>query len=231
MYLTSNLKSGRDAAVNLVNELQVSAEKDDVLTVLRKTKRLASKLGRKDIAEWLQAEQGGYFSGQSVPEYRLVGTTLAYNTNGFIPAGYGQLVRGIEHLPASNLTCPMPVKDSIGTILSWIEGEDKGNGIFYPIPEGSDCSRAIRSRFRFNPMIEHQITFLVHLNACQIKAIPEGIKDKVLDWACALETAGVNGDGLSFSAKEKEIAHTIIFNINNSHVEQLSNSGTNLKGN
>jgi hypothetical protein len=27
-----------------VNELQVSAEQDDVLTVLRKTKRLASKL-------------------------------------------------------------------------------------------------------------------------------------------------------------------------------------------
>jgi hypothetical protein len=231
MYLNSNPQSGRDAAVNLINELQVSAEKDDVLTVLRKTKRLASKLGRKDIAEWLHAEQDGYASGQSVPEYRMIGNTLAYNTNGFIPAGYGQLVRGIEHLPASDLTCPVAVRDSIGTILSWIEGESKGNGTFYAIPEGSDRSRAIRSRFRFNPIIEHQITFLLHFNCAQIKAIPEGIKDKVLDWACALETAGVNGDGLSFSTKEKEIAHTIIFNIDNSHIEQLNNLGTNLKGN
>ena len=32
--------------MNLVNELQVSAENDDVLTVLRKTMRLASKLNR-----------------------------------------------------------------------------------------------------------------------------------------------------------------------------------------
>jgi hypothetical protein len=43
--------------MNLVDELQVSAESDDVLTVLRKAKKLASKLERNDIAEWLEAEQ------------------------------------------------------------------------------------------------------------------------------------------------------------------------------
>src|SRR5690348_10915089 len=82
------------ANVNLVNELQVSAERDDVLTVLRKTKWLASKLDRQDIAEWLQAEQGGYRDDQPVPEYRKIGTALAYNTNGYIPAGFGYLRNG-----------------------------------------------------------------------------------------------------------------------------------------
>jgi hypothetical protein len=46
--------------MNLVDELQASATKDDVLNVLRNTRRLASKLKRHDITEWLQAEQDGY---------------------------------------------------------------------------------------------------------------------------------------------------------------------------
>lgn len=37
--------------MSLVNELQDSAGSEDVLTVLRKTKRLASKLDRQDIAD------------------------------------------------------------------------------------------------------------------------------------------------------------------------------------
>jgi hypothetical protein len=92
--------------MNLVNELQVSAEKDDVLTVLRKTKRLASKLGRQDIADWLQNEQGGYPGTVPVPEYRKIGTTLAYDTNGYVPAGFGYLRNGIEDLPVAGLTFP-----------------------------------------------------------------------------------------------------------------------------
>src|SRR5579862_7316069 len=92
-----NPRSVREDDVNLVNELQVSAENDDVLTVLRKTKRLASKLDRQDIADWLQAEQAGYAQSQAVPDYRKIVTTLAYNTNGFIPAGYGRMMKGVEH--------------------------------------------------------------------------------------------------------------------------------------
>ena len=79
-------------------------------------------------------------------------------------------------------------------------------------------------------MFADQITFLLHLNSCQIRAIPEQIKDRVLDWACALESVGVTGDGLSFSAKEKEIAHSVTINISDSHIEQLNNSGTNQRG-
>src|SRR4051812_26630207 len=81
--------------MNLVNELQVSAEKDDVLTVLRKTKRLASKLGRQDINDWLRSELEGYTDSATVPDYRQVRATIAMNTNGHIPAGFGYLANGI----------------------------------------------------------------------------------------------------------------------------------------
>ena len=216
--------------MNLVNELQVSAEENDVLTVLRKTKRLASKLGRQDIAEWLQAEQSGYAVEQNVPEYRKVGTTLAYKTNGYIPAGFGMLMNGAEELPSSGLTTPMSVRESISAVLSWIEKENASSGLYFSIPPSNDYDRALRSIIRFNPMFSHQITLMLRLNDAQIKAIPEQIKDKVLDWACALEAAGVTGEGMSFSAKEKEAAQSIVINIYDSQIEQLTNSGVNQKG-
>lgn len=216
-------------SVNLVNELQVSAEQDDVLTVLRKTKRLASKLDRKDIAEWLEAEQNGYGSKQTVPDYRMVAVTLAYRTNGYVPAGYGMLMRGTDHLPDVGLGLKCPIPDSISTILSLIEGKSGGHGLATPIPEGSDICQQLRSTYCFDPMVADQITFLYRYNGAQIRAIPERIKDRVLDWACALERAGVTGEKMTFSVEEKEIAHSITLNIYGSHIEQLSSSGTNHK--
>jgi hypothetical protein len=115
-------------------------------------------------------------------------------------------------------------------VWSWIKDLNNGQEIYCPIYEGTDFSRAIRSLFRFHPMFARRITFQLHLNDAQIRAIPEQIKDEVLDWACALEAAGVTGDGLSFSAKEKEVAHSVTFNISDSHIEQLNNSGLNQKG-
>ena len=73
--------------MNLVNELQVSAEQDEVLTVLRKAKRLASKLGVDDINQWLRAEQEGYEKGDTIPKYRMIKASLVYKTNGPIPLG------------------------------------------------------------------------------------------------------------------------------------------------
>ena len=43
----------------------------------------------------------------------------------------------------------------------------------------------------------------MRLNVTQVMAIPEQIKDKVLDWACDLESAGVFGEGLSFTQKRE----------------------------
>jgi AbiTii len=217
--------------MNLVNELQISAEKDDVLTVLRKTKRLASKLGRQDITDWLKAEQEGYFAQQDVPEYRKIQAALAYNTNGYVPAGYGQVMNGVVDLPSMGSVGPICLSEPISTILSMIDSLNGGSGgLFMPIEEGTDESRAIRSCFQFNPMFSHQVTFLLKLNPVQVKAIPEQIKDKVLDWACALESAGVNGDNISFTEREKEISHSITFNISDSHIGQLNNQGTNQQG-
>jgi len=217
--------------MNLVNELQVSAEEDDVLAVLRKTRRLASKLGRQDIAEWLKAEQEGYSPQQALPDYRLVGTTLALKTNGYVPAGYGQLMNGIMDLPSGGLNDPVPISESISTVLTNIDGIEKQNGtLFRWVEEGSDLSRQIRRRFEFDPLVAGQISFILRINPSQYRAIPERIKDKVLDWACNLEAAGVYGEEMSFKPDEREKAQAITFNLNGCNVEQLNNMGTNRRG-
>ncbi|MGA2700072.1 MAG: hypothetical protein ABSH35_03110 [Isosphaeraceae bacterium] len=215
--------------MNLVNELQISAERDDVLTVLRKTKRLASKLDRRDISDWLLAEQNGYLADQDVPNYRVINTTIAIDTNGYVPAGYGQLMRGIVELPSSGLDLRMPFRASVSDVLSLIDSLNGNNGAYLSIEDGSDLSRDLRSFFGVNPMLSQHISFIQKYNSVQIKAIPEKIKDKVLEWACDLETAWVTGEGLSFSPKEKEIAHSVTFNIRNSNIEQLNNMGQNWK--
>jgi hypothetical protein len=218
----------RRCAVNLVNELQVSAEKDDVLTVLRRATRLASKLDRQDIADWLRAEQHGYARGDAVPEYRRVRGRLAMNTNGYVPAGYGKLMNGIQDLPGFNFNPVIPVTEPISTVMSWIENMADGRQVSLPIDRNTEEDRFFRSHVE--PMFRGQVAFLLHLNSAQITAIPERIKDKVLDWACALERAGVTGDGMTFSVREKEIARSVTFNISDSHIEQLNNMGTNLRG-
>src|SRR5690242_18441517 len=124
--------------MNLVNELQVSAEEDDVLTVLRKTKRLASKLDRQDISEWLQAEQDGYPDNFPIPDYRLIRMSLAYDTDGLVPAGFGYLRDGAVDLPATHLNGPVPFTDPISSVLSHIQIFNAGHDLFSPIRVGSE---------------------------------------------------------------------------------------------
>ncbi len=216
--------------MNLVNELQVSAERDDVLTVLRKTKRLASKLGRQDIGDWLRSELEGYTDKKSVPDYRQVRTTYVMKTNGYVPAGYGMVRDGLQDLNAfSDMAPTLPVTDPISSVLAWIESmSTEGHSVFLSVNRAMKSDAYIRQHV--NPMFSEQVSFLLRMNDSQIKGIPEQIKDRVLDWACALEQAGVQGDGMSFDEKEKRIANAITFNISHSQIEQLNNMGTNHKG-
>jgi hypothetical protein len=165
--------------------LQISAEQDDVLSVLRKTKRLSSKLGRKDITEWVEQELNGYKDINSVPNYRIVGVSLAYNTNGYIPAGYNMVCNGIMPIPDSislNLTCPVAVP--ISTVMSWIKELGTKKGLYLPM--GKEQSDMVRSLFSCTMSeIIDQLTFLSQMNQSNIDDIPEQVKNKVLDWACS----------------------------------------------
>lgn len=200
--------------MNLVNELQISAENDDVLTVLRKTKRLASKLGRQDIAGWLKAEEEGYADDQEVPEYRYIMISYAFVTNGPIRVGFGRVLSGMQDLPPTGREAPIPYQGSISSILSILTSvEDSKSELIIPIARGNKDERYLRSTIQCDPQIAQQISFVMKPNVAQVRAIPERIKDKVLDWALALEAAGIKGENMSFSTKEKETSHNVNLSI------------------
>jgi hypothetical protein len=135
--------------------------------------------------------------------------------------------KGIMPLPGVDVHLNTNIRGPISTIQSHIDAFDKGDGIYTTLPE--DLARSIRSSMRCTfPEFLPQFTFLGKLNEAQIRNIPEQVKNRVLDWACRLEAAGVTGDGVSFSAEEKQLARRVVFNISNSEVGQISNDGRNI---
>lgn len=212
--------------MNLVNELQISAERDDVLTVLRKAKRLASKLALSDINHWLRCEQEGYGEGDDVAEYRIVKGSLVYNTNGPIPVGLGMVGSGIMDFPG-NFTVDRHMPDSMSEVVTMITDVSERNyGLYYPLDESS-VTRQFRGML--HPWVANQVTFLLKINTGQVRAIPEAVKDRILDWACELERRGVLGENMTFNDQEKAKAHSITFNIRDCKIEQLNNTGKNLR--
>ena len=214
--------------MSLIDELQESAEQDDALTVLRKAKRLSSKLKKQEIMHWVDAELSGYKPSADMPAYRISPTTMHYNTNGFIPAGFGRIMNGIQPLPGGIERLEVPIRDPIATILDWTKNKDKKAGLYFPVPEES--AEVLRSQLSCNfPQVIDQLTFLAKLSDAVVRAIPDHVKNRVLNWALELESAGITGEGKSFTKKEQAIARDITFNINGSNIDQLNNLGNNQK--
>lgn len=102
--------------MSLVNELQEVAESQDILTVLRKAKRVSAKLGRNDICNWIKNELDGYSNISDIPKYRQITCGLVLRTNGHVQIGFGLLGNGVERLPHI-MPMPTPIYESI-TILA-----------------------------------------------------------------------------------------------------------------
>lgn len=208
--------------MDLVNELQISAERDDVLTVLRKARRLASKLGVSSIDHWLESEQNGYSQTDKLPNYRVLLGTLVYRTNGPIPYGFGYNVNGI--LPISE---DKPIRQCIWESIAEVTETVSrcGDSSLYVTAREQATLRRM-----FDHHIADQFTFMIRISKCQYTAIPERVKDTVLDWACQLERNGIVGKDMSFNPEERSKAESITFNISGSSIGQLNNMGTNSIG-
>ena len=198
-----------------------------MLIVLRNTRRLASKLDRNDISEWLEAELSGYKCDRDLPEYRVVDAMIGFNVTGPVPPGFGILTGGMTPMPPMRCL-RFPIIEPISAIVPVINNLSSEKCLYRSAEEGSTSRAEIgRHIAEVNGPLFQQITFLLYLNQGQVKAIPDRIKDTILKWALALEAAGVKGDGISFSAAEKQISQNVIFNFSNSIVGQVTNSGTN----
>lgn len=189
---------------SLIEELQRDAldPKVPVTVLLQKCLVVGSKLKIQALADWARLELEGYKSAD-VPDYRLVlGRPQVFNPmRGFQPINFtnGEQLRAFSTMhfnqPASELEHSL--RQASGS------GSDEFHVSYAP-----DLEIALRLAIR--PL---QLSPSLSINASQFHKILEGIRKTVLEWSLRLEAAGVRGEGLSFSAEEKQMAQSVTYNV------------------
>jgi len=121
--------------MKLLNELiaSLSIEHANLTDSLMKTKVLLHRLGRKDLAEWVNLELTGYPDATTVPEYRVIHAMVkGVVTNGVYR--YNDHPIPTLHLDekTQNRLQNLEMRDSI-SVLEGFAQKDKG-GLSRPIP-------------------------------------------------------------------------------------------------
>lgn len=179
--------------------------------LLRKALVVASKLNQKQPLEWVNSELNGYKG--DVPDYRILHGQAKFHIpirNGWYPfliidPNFQETIAG-RHMQH-------PVRELEHLV------ETKG-GILIPLSDQQSerlCSMAGSSTF--------QVGVVVPKNG--VVRILDTVRTKVLDWALSLQAAGIEGEGLSFSAKEKAVASNPSVNY---HIDHIGTFSGNLGG-
>jgi len=176
---------------SLVLELQSTAlDKDSSITdLLRRVKVVASKLGRSDILQWVNLEIQGYPNEEFVPDYReLHGTVKGFNPY------HGWLTVMFEDSEVEKNASTKKERNPISEIEALLEEKGALTSIAGP---------GIRSGLNY--AMEARVFF----SASQLRRIVDAVRNKILDWALALEKQGVLGEGMTFSESDKKQAASV----------------------
>jgi len=174
---------------------------NDIVGVLIKAKMIAVKLNLPELAEWFDYELDGYPDGVALPDYRIGQGVVRgwYPRHGWINVQY----RNIE--PAIiTMIQEYGLSDSISALRNLREADD--NLRLGMPPE------KIKMLFPSNSAPSEVCWFI---NASKLECIVTTVRNKILTWALDLETKGILGEGVVFSAKEKEVAPSTTYNTNN----------------
>lgn len=197
--------------------LQLQAECLDshvsILEVLRKALVVARKLSLTDAQVWIEKELNGYKTGDSAPPHRLLtGQIRSWNPyHGWIPMMFEDH-REAEYLSKCFVGQPIGeledlLKHGTGTLQFPFDTRTEAN-----LMKGMD--------------IPLQTTR--HLSRSCVSGIIDAVRNMILEWCLQLEKDGILGEGLVFSAKEKETAahsdYTINYNapVSHSQIQQGS---------
>ncbi|HHL1504801.1 TPA: abortive phage resistance protein [Klebsiella pneumoniae] len=186
-----------------VHELQglASDVSNDIVGVLIKAKMIAVKLNLPELAEWFDYELDGYPDGVALPDYRIGQGVVRgwYPRHGWINVQY----RNIE--PAIiTMIQEYGLSDSISALRNLREADDN-------LRLGMPAEK-IKMLFPSNSAPSEVCWFI---NASKLECIVTTVRNKILTWALDLETKGILGEGVVFSAKEKEVAPSTTYNTNN----------------
>jgi hypothetical protein len=204
----------------LVEQLQSAASDANVSVseLLRKAAIVASKLGVREIDDWLQRERNGYEKNSDVPEYRRLRAQLQVRNP----------YQGLQpfYIRDANLYDKITRADIIQKVgeLEHVVRQQDGV-IHYDLPPAIAMSLMNAMQVRMEPVLV--------LDRAAVIGVLDAVRNAVLDWALALERKGVVGSGMSFSSSEKvaaaQVSYTTINNIGvmaNSQLQQHSDGST-----
>ncbi|MGF0031649.1 hypothetical protein ACQRBN_01615 [Bariatricus sp. SGI.154] len=183
--------------MSIVIELQKAAidSNSDILSLLRKAYLIARKLEISDFQEWISSELNGYEDYDKIPDYRMItGSLKGWNPyHGWIPVV-------IPDSSTEDAFHTRKLFDSIPSLVNIINETDN-NVLSYSF-DGKTLETLCR-------MTGHASNYTLQFSKNAIVNIVEQVKNKILEWALLLEENGILGEGLQFTAEEKEKVYNI----------------------
>jgi hypothetical protein len=182
---------------SIVLELQRKAlEKDaDVAELVRMALVVARKLRLKEFEKWAELELNGY-GNADLPDYRVVTAEVkAHNPyHGWIPVIF-------EDTGTAQAAAEAPCTNPIGELQYMVTNHKEGGYLHQPFSH--DITQNLMRGSRV-PLVPTRLIGITH-----IVGILDAVRNTVLNWALELEQNEILGEGLTFSAAEKEKAASV----------------------
>jgi hypothetical protein len=181
----------------IVVQLQelASDSKNHLPDLLRKALLISSKLGLNDFRSWVLSELNGYQSAENIPDYRVIGSQLKV-INPY--HGYQPFI--IEDSDLARLFSKVKIFESVESLQHLISRSNVKEQLTFPFPPEQKAA-LMRMQDGFARLEPTRI-----IGSNQVKSVLEQVRTQLLDWALLLESQGILGDGINFSAEEKAIA-------------------------
>lgn len=205
-FMTDSKQLHKDSPVLKLQDMAGSSS-TPIEDVLSRAKMISKKLGLNDIAEWIEHELTGYPNDADLPAYRVYRGVSVYGHNPFNGWQPFELMNVLETNPeVYGLLTTMEFNNPISMI---VEYSKSSKTLYADLPEPSaEYLRSISNcDFRISwPIVPAAMTRIISI-----------VRSKVLDWALALESKGIYGEGLVFSQEEKKEAQNVTNNITNNN--------------
>lgn len=170
--------------------------------LLRRAFVIARKLGLKEFEAWISHELNGYGPDAAVPEYRMVqGEVRGWNpVRGWIPVVF-------ESADEADLVSQRAVGQSIAELERLLDNRQPSGQFHIPLPHGAQR--------RLSDVAGFDTHFSLFVPQTSIVKIVDAVRNSLLNWSLQLEADGVLGEALAFTEKEKSVATSASYNVNN----------------
>lgn len=188
-------KQSADNDTSLVLQLQAETLNSacSVTALLRKAKAIASKLDLQNATGWIDHELDGYCGEEMLPPYRLLGGVpqVLDQSREWQPLLF-------ESARQTEVFSTVHLRDPIASLEAMAEGDPTRSFHKTFPPELSNALRKAHARTA--------LEFGTRFSAGQIRNVIETVKTLILNWTLELEKAGVSGEGMTFTIKERQNA-------------------------